>query len=84
MPTTPDRPRCPTGQPTLLSYVRPAGRLDFSVGSDISEALRIDIAGTNILRNITKQYFAFGDAARFNHEVRYDETTYSAGIRVRF
>lgn len=67
--------------PTLLSYVRPAGRLDFSVGYDVTEALRFDVGGTNILRNRTVNYIGqeFQSGEGF-----YDETTYTLGARVRF
>src|SRR3546814_10946819 len=40
--------------PTLLEYVRPAGRLDFSVGYDVTDRLRFDIGGTNVLRSRTR------------------------------
>lgn len=66
--------------PTLLSYVRPAGRLDFSLGYDVTPALRIDVGGTNILRNKTRDYI--GQSFE-NFENFYDETTYSVGLRIR-
>jgi TonB-dependent receptor len=66
--------------PTLLSYVRPAGRLDFNIGYDINEAIRVDFGGTNILRNKTRDYLGQSFAT---FEGFYDETTYSLGVRVR-
>jgi len=66
--------------PTLLTYVRPAGRLDFSVGYDVTPALHIDIGGTNILRSETKTYIG---EPYLNGEVFGDETTYTIGVRVR-
>jgi len=66
--------------PTLLSYVRPAGRLDFSVGYDVTPAIRVDIGGTNILRSKTRDYL--GQSFE-SFESFYDETTYSVGLRVR-
>ena len=67
--------------PTLLTYVRPAGRLDFSVGYDLSSAFRIDVGGTNLLRNQTKTY----RGSDFVNTYLYgDETTYTIGARVRF
>ncbi|MGF7147049.1 TonB-dependent receptor [Sphingomonas zeicaulis] len=66
--------------PTLLSYVRPAGRLDFSVGYDINPALRLDVGGTNILRNRTKEYLGQSFAV---FQGFYDETSYTIGLRVR-
>uniref|UniRef100_UPI0035C992C3 TonB-dependent receptor n=1 Tax=uncultured Sphingomonas sp. TaxID=158754 RepID=UPI0035C992C3 len=66
--------------PTLLSYVRPAGRLDFNLGYDITPAVRVDIGGTNILRNKTSDYL--GNTFE-SFEGFYDETTYSVGVRFR-
>jgi TonB-dependent receptor len=67
--------------PTLLSYVRPAGRLDFSIGYDVTDAFRIDIGGTNILKNRTAQYRG---QDYLNTVLFGDETTYTIGARVRF
>lgn len=66
--------------PTLLSYVRPAGRLDFNIGYDITPEIRVDFGGTNILRNKTKEYL--GQSFQV-FQGFFDETTYSLGIRVR-
>jgi TonB-dependent receptor len=67
--------------PTLLTYVRPAGRLDFSVGYDVTDALRIDVGGTNVLRNQTKTYRG---PTFINTYVFGDETVYTIGARARF
>ena len=67
--------------PVFLSYVRPAGRLDFSIGYDVTDALRLDIGGTNILRNKTSTYW--GDE-RVVLALHGDETVYSIGARVKF
>jgi len=67
--------------PTLLSCIRPAGRLDFSIGYDLDERFRIDVGGTNILRNKTKEYLGQSFAV---FQGFYDETTYSLGLRARF
>lgn len=66
--------------PTLLSYVRPAGRLDFSIGYDVTPAFHIDVGGTNILRTETKTYIG---QSFLNGQVLGDETTYTIGVRVR-
>lgn len=71
----------PVGSPILLQYVRPAGRLDFSVGYDVSEQFRIDVGGTNILRNYTRQYRGL---EYLNGTVFGDETNYTIGVRVKF
>ena len=66
--------------PTQLIYVRPAGRLDFSVGYDVTPVFRIDVGGTNITRTETKQYLG---KSYLNSNVFGDETTYTVGVRVR-
>ncbi|MDP5278734.1 TonB-dependent receptor [Sphingomonas sp. DG1-23] len=67
--------------PVLLSYARPAGRLDFSVGYDVSKSFRIDVGGTNILRSRTSQYRG---QEYLNYVLYGDEATYTIGARVRF
>ncbi|MGN6277558.1 MAG: TonB-dependent receptor [Sphingomonas sp.] len=67
--------------PVLLTYTRPAGRLDFNIGYDVTKTFHIDVGGTNILRNETKSYIG---VPYLNGEVFGDETTYSIGVRVRF
>nr|NUR36540.1 TonB-dependent receptor [Sphingomonas sp.] len=66
--------------PTLLNYIRPAGRLDFSIGYDINERLRVDIGGTNVLRNETKSY---NGLQYLNNSIFGDETTYTMGVRFK-
>jgi hypothetical protein len=60
--------------------VRPGGRMDFSIGYDITDAVRVDIGGSNILRNRYKSYF---DYSYINRDFRYDDTIYTVGVRVR-
>ncbi len=74
------RPVAEAYTPVLLQYVRAAGRLDFSVGYDITKQIRIDVGGTNVLRNFTKQYRG---EEYLNGTVFGDETTYTVGIRFR-
>ncbi|MFV0623869.1 TonB-dependent receptor [Sphingomonas sp. ac-8] len=67
--------------PTVLTYVRPAGRLDFSVGYDLNEMLRVDIGGSNILRNKYKSYY---NAKYMNVDFRDDDSVYTVGLRAKF
>jgi TonB-dependent receptor len=67
--------------PTFLTYVRPAGRLDFSIGYDVNDALRVDVGGTNILRNKTASYWG---SERVVFQLNGDETIYSIGARMKF
>jgi hypothetical protein len=79
-PYDPSRPVDDPYLPTLLTYVRPAGRLDFSIGYDVTPAFHIDVGGTNILKTETKTYIG---VPYLNGEVFGDETTYTIGVRVR-
>jgi iron complex outermembrane recepter protein len=78
--TDTSRANDPTYNPLLLNYVKPAGRLDFGLSWDMSDSIRFDLGGTNILGNKYQGYFA---EAAFGNEYRYDETTYTVGVRLR-
>jgi outer membrane receptor protein involved in Fe transport len=67
--------------PVWLGYVRAAGRLDFSIGYDITEAVRVDLGGTNVLGS---RYRSYMGASYFNRDYRYDDSIYTLGMRVRF
>ena len=69
--------------PPLITYQRPAGRLDFNIGYDVNEAIRIDVGGTNILRHNSSTYYDYPGYTHINNFMDYDETTYSVGIRLR-
>lgn len=71
----------PTYRPTSLAYVRPAGRLDFSLGYDLNENLRVDVGGTNILRSKYKSYY---DNSWEVLDYRDDDSSYTIGLRARF
>lgn len=66
--------------PLLLNYVKPAGRLDFGLSWDVSDSLRFDVGGTNILGN---KYQGYYNDPGITQEYRYDDTTYTFGVRVR-
>jgi TonB-dependent receptor len=66
--------------PLLLNYVKPAGRLDFGLSWDVSNSLRFDVGGTNILGN---KYQGYYNDPGITQEYRYDDTTYTFGVRVR-
>jgi TonB-dependent receptor len=71
----------PTYNPLLLNYVKPAGRLDLGLSWDMNERIRFDLGGTNILGSKYQGYFA---ERYLGNEYRYDETSYTAGVRLRF
>ncbi len=66
--------------PLNFGYVRPAGRLDFGLAYEVNDMIRVDVGGTNILRNKYRSYF---DQPGFNRDIRWDDTTYTLGVRVR-
>jgi iron complex outermembrane receptor protein len=70
----------PIGTTYIATEVRPAGRLDFSIGYDVTKQIRVDVGGSNILHNKYRSYF---DPIGFNADTRWDDTIYTAGIRVR-
>lgn len=67
-------------QATVLDYVHAGGRLDFSLGYDISRAIHIDVGGTNLLHNKYKSYYG---VAWLPVDYRDDGTTYTMGVRVK-
>ena len=46
----------PVGTETWLNYVRPNGRLDFSLGYDINKNVTLTVEGSNILRSRYRSY----------------------------
>lgn len=76
----PTRVNDPTYNPLLLNYVKAAGRLDFGLSWDVSDNLRFDIGGTNILGN---RYQGYYNQPGLTQEYRYDDTTYTFGVRLR-
>ncbi|MFC4313970.1 TonB-dependent receptor [Steroidobacter flavus] len=71
----------PMYNPTWLGYVRAAGRLDMSIGYDITDSVRVDVGGTNVLGS---KYRSYMGESFFNRDYRYDDSIYTVGMRVRF
>jgi TonB-dependent receptor len=70
----------PIGTGDIATEVRPGRRLDFSIGYDVTKSIRVDVGGTNILHNKYRSYFY---PIGFNGDTRWDDTIYTAGVRVR-
>lgn len=70
----------PADQKIFLNRVRPNGRLDFSLGYDVSKSLTISVDGTNITR---AKYQSYYDIPLNPRDVRNDDSIYSVGIRAR-
>jgi len=71
----------PNGQPIVLNMVRPNGRLDASIGYQLTKNVTVTLDGTNITRAKYKSYYGMTIYPRDN---RFDDTTYSAGVSVNF
>lgn len=71
----------PADQSVFLNGVRPAGRLDFSLNYDVSPNLTLTADGTNITKTPYRSYY--GNTLN-PHDIRFDDTTYSLGVRFRF
>lgn len=78
-PVDPDRATEPY-VPVLFRWLRPNGRLDFSLGYDINDRIRVDVGGTNLLGVKNKTYWG---AEFINSQIFHIETTYTAGVRVK-
>jgi TonB-dependent receptor len=71
----------PVDQGEFLDYVRPAGRLDFSLNYDVSPNLTLTVDGTNITKTPYRSYY--GNPLN-PHDIRFDDTSYAMGARFRF
>jgi len=71
----------PIGAGAQFNGVRDNGRLDFSLGYDLTDYLTISVDGTNLTQ--AKYYSYFGNTS-FPHDVRDDERTFGVSLRARF
>ncbi|MDY6947081.1 MAG: TonB-dependent receptor [Pseudomonadota bacterium] len=71
----------PVGAGPVFNGVRDNGRLDFSLGYDVTDYLTLSVDGTNLTS--AKYYSYFGTTA-FPHDVRDDERTFGVSLRARF
>ncbi|PNU05633.1 hypothetical protein A8V01_15915 [Novosphingobium guangzhouense] len=71
----------PADEPVWLNYVRPNGRLDFSLAYDVSPNLTFTVDGTNVLRS---RYRSYINQDYFIRDTRTDDSLYSVGFRARF
>ncbi|WP_242147186.1 TonB-dependent receptor [Sphingomonas sp. BAUL-RG-20F-R05-02] len=71
----------PTDQAVFLNGVRPNGRLDFSLNYDVNAHLTLTADGTNVTRSTYRSYYFYGLNP---HDIRFDDTSYSIGARIRF
>ncbi|HTG39783.1 MAG TPA: TonB-dependent receptor, partial [Sphingomonas sp.] len=71
----------PVDQPVWLNYVRPNGRLDFSLAYDVTPELTLTVEGTNVLRS---RYQSYINQDYFIRDTRTDDSIYAVGFRARF
>lgn len=68
-------------QQIYFNYVRPNGRLDFSIGYDVTENITVNFEGVNVLKG---KYLSYFDIPQYPHDIRIDDTFYGASVRVKF
>lgn len=71
----------PVGQDIFLNGVRPSGRLDFSINYDVTPNLTVTLDGTNVTKAKYMSYYYFEQNP---HDIRFDDSAYSVGVRFRF
>lgn len=71
----------PISIPVGRSGIRASGRLDFGVNYDLTPAITVSLAGTNITGARTRSFESRPDFVR---DVFNDDTTYSLGVRFNF
>jgi iron complex outermembrane receptor protein len=69
------------GTETWLNYVRPNGRLDFSLGYDLNEHVTLTVEGSNILRS---RYRSYINEDYLWRDTRTDDSLYAVSVRTRF
>jgi iron complex outermembrane receptor protein len=65
----------------VLNGVRPGGRLDASVGFDITHAITLSVDATNITKNHYRSYYG---RPEFPRDHRFDDRSFSVGISGKF
>jgi TonB-dependent receptor len=71
----------PVSIPVGRSGIRASGRLDFGVNYDVTPAITVSLAGTNVTGARTRSFESRPDFVR---DVFNDDTTYSLGVRFKF
>lgn len=69
------------GDTSQFNKVKSNGRLDFSVGYDVTPNITVSVDGVNV--NGSK-YYSYFDRPSFPHDIRLDDTFYGASVRVKY
>lgn len=71
----------PAGETLVLNQVRPSGRLDVSIGYEVTPGVTVSVDGTNLTKAHYKSYYGLPEYPR---DRRYDDRTYSIGVSAKF
>ncbi len=66
--------------PPAYNVVRAYGRLDLSLGYDVTEKVTVSLEGTNLTGS---DYYSYTGVSWFPHDIRVDDRTYGFSVRVR-
>jgi len=69
------------GSALWLNKVYASGRLDMSIGYDVTPNVTVSLDGTNLT---SENYYSYFQYQSLPHDVRDDERTFGASLRVRF
>ncbi|WP_336952763.1 TonB-dependent receptor [Sphingobium aromaticivastans] len=64
-----------------FNKVKSNGRLDFSVGYDVTPNITVTVDGVNVNGG---KYYSYFDSPAFPHDIRIDDKFYGASIRVKY
>jgi TonB-dependent receptor len=69
------------GDGAKFNTVKANGRLDFSIGYDVTENITVSFDGINVNGG---KYYSYFDTESFPHDIRLDDTFYGASVRANF
>ncbi|BFM19803.1 TonB-dependent receptor [Gilvimarinus japonicus] len=69
------------GDGAKFNTVKANGRLDFSIGYDVTENVTVSFDGINVNGG---KYYSYFDTESFPHDIRLDDTFYGASVRANF
>ncbi len=64
-----------------FNKVKSNGRLDFSVGYDVTPNITVTVDGVNVNGG---KYYSYFDSPAFPHDIRIDDKFYGASVRVKY
>ncbi|OHT20624.1 TonB-dependent receptor [Edaphosphingomonas haloaromaticamans] len=64
-----------------FNKVKSNGRLDFSIGYDVTPNITVTVDGVNVTGG---KYYSYFDNPAFPHDIRIDDKFYGASIRVKY